>query len=152
MNSCKCIVKAWAPLGLLLALMTVLASYAHADGDNGNIFDKIMKKDTSDSFDGTWDTVTAGVSHFVMVLKQDGKKVTGKYMPGNGKVEGKIKDGSLDLKWSQDGSKGTVRMVLSKDGQWFNGISSNDGDAPTVPRRSWNGCGRWLPPTVIETD
>lgn len=151
MNTRKHSARRWAYLWVLALIGLVgLSAQAKDKKDNkndndDNVLGKIFNPDNSPSFSGTWDTVSSGTSHYVLELKQDGKKVTGNYMPGNGKVDGKIKNGTLDVRWTQDGgSKGLGRLTLSGDGQFFIG-TYNDGDDPAVQQRSWNGWRRTKP-------
>ena len=88
-------------------------------------------------FAGVWETVTDGRFAITLTLEQDRNKVTGTYTPGNGKLEGTIKDRVLRFKWSSDGGQGTGRFIMD-DLDGFSG-SSNKGDNPDDADSTWSG-------------
>jgi len=78
------------------------------------------------SFAGTWKTIAGGTHQYTVTLKQVGKKVTGSYSPGNGKIfEGVVSDNKLAFKWTQDGGyEGTAEFIMDEDGKGFTGTSN----------------------------
>lgn len=117
-------------LALVLCVLGVFASVTHADDDNGKR-----------SFSGTWETVLLEGGPRTLKLDQDGNEVTGKYSPGNGKVEGEVKKKVLRLRWKDDGGKGSANFILSDDGQMFSGRTNNTDD-PDAHGKWWNGVRR----------
>jgi hypothetical protein len=78
------------------------------------------------SFAGTWKTIAGGTNQYTVILKQIGKKVTGSYTPGNGKIlDGVVSDDKLTFKWTQDGGfEGTAVFTMDEDRKGFTGSSS----------------------------
>ena len=59
----------------------------------------------------------------IMVLRQEGDRVTGSFEAVNARVSGTIKDGKLYLTWTERGGRGSAVLVLAKDqkamaGKW----------------------------------
>lgn len=90
-------------------------------------------------FTGVWETVTGSNFHYTVQLTQIGKKVTGTFSPGSGKiVDGKVIGNKVTFRWthSKSGSEGTGEFVLDEDYKGFKGSSSTDG--PLGKTTSWN--------------
>jgi hypothetical protein len=119
-------------------LLMALTGMVRADNDNGNIFDRIFNRSIQDSFAGTWDTATLGNNQRTLKMQQNGNNVTGTYSPGNGKIDGKVRNGVLRLNWKQDSGQGTADFTLSPDGQMFSG-QSKTADKPNASGSWWNG-------------
>jgi hypothetical protein len=113
------------------------------DGDNkrGNV-KKPKNSDNSGntniySFAGTWETHSNN-AQFAMTLQQTGNAVTGTYTPGNGKLEGTVKDNILRFKWSSDSGGGSGRFITDDGEMIFSGSYSN-GDNPDNVDGLWIG-------------
>lgn len=92
----------------LLCLALALATASAALAQNGG------------PWAGVWETRWRdGGAH--LSLQQEGDRVTGTYMPFNGRVEGTVADGSLVGQWTDSGNSGTFEFTLSPDGQTFLG-------------------------------
>ncbi|MGF1447386.1 MAG: mechanosensitive ion channel family protein [Pikeienuella sp.] len=81
-------------------------------------------------FSGDWQTYWRTDSA-VLSLSQDGDRVTGRYEPGDGTVEGTVEGRLLTARWAQPGASGTVVFALSEDGQVLTGRFGNG--------EYWNG-------------
>lgn len=88
-------------------------------------------------FTGEWQTVSGSNYHYTVRLKQIGKRVTGSYSPGNGKIfDGVVVGDKLTFKWTQDGGyEGTGEFTLNDDRKGFTGSST--ASKPTVHTNSW---------------
>lgn len=90
------------------------------------------------SFTGTWKTLAGGSYPYTVILKQIGKKVTGTYSPGNGKIfDGVVTGNKVTFKWTQDGGyEGTGEFTLDKNGKGFTGSST--AVKPKQSTSTWN--------------
>jgi hypothetical protein len=89
------------------------------------------------SLAGTWETISNDAP-FTMTLQQEGDQITGTYTPGNGRIEGTLKDRILRFKWASDGGAGSGRFVFAKSEMAFSGSYSNSDD-PEQADGLWNG-------------
>jgi len=67
----------------------------------------------------------------LMRLEQDGRRVTGTYRPGPGRIDGLVDGRLLTGVWEQEGASGGFSFVLSRDGKSFAGRFDNS--------EYWNG-------------
>lgn len=96
------------------------------------------------TFTGTFTTITAANSTYIMTLKQTGNIVNGQYFTVDGSlagvINGNLVNGTLVYQWSQkDGQKGSGKFVLSSDGKSFQGWWNYSSDDPNKVEGSWNG-------------
>jgi hypothetical protein len=83
---------------------------------------------------GVWDTVVDGKDKFTLTIGETRRGLYGNYTPGNGQAAGRVYEGVLDLKWTQDGHitginlKGRAQLKLSEDGKSFTGTSKTEGE------------------------
>jgi len=90
------------------------------------------------SFAGTWLTLANG-NRFEMRLKQEGKTVTGVYIPLNGRIQGTVSGATLQFKWTQDGGvSGSGSFSMIKGDQSFRGSFRTSGN-PNAVEAPWNG-------------
>ncbi len=73
-----------------------------------------------DVWTGEWQSFWRGGAA-VLVLKQDGARVTGTFQPGNGRIEGQVEDHILRGMWIEGDVSGGLIFALSGDGQTFSG-------------------------------
>ena len=97
-----------ALLVLLQLLCLALATAAAAVAQNGG------------PWAGVWETRwrDGGAN---LSLQQEGDRVTGTYMPLNGRVEGTAANGSLAGRWADSGNTGAFEFTLAPDGETFLG-------------------------------
>ena len=81
-------------------------------------------------FSGDWQTYWRTGSA-VLTLEQEGDRVTGRYQPDDGRIEGTVAGRVLRGTWSQPGASGAVVFALSEDGQVLTGRFGNG--------EYWNG-------------
>jgi hypothetical protein len=90
------------------------------------------------SFAGTWLTVANG-NRFELRLQQRGNRVTGAYIPFNGRIEGTVSGQTLRFKWTQEGGvSGSGKFSMIKSDQSFTGSFRTDGSA-NAAETAWNG-------------
>jgi hypothetical protein len=133
---------------ICLAIATLLfASISPAFGqrpedrnqpDNKSAEPEATTDDPTDttSFAGTWLTLANG-NRFELRLKQEGKTVTGAYIPFNGRIQGTVSGATLHFKWTQEGGvSGSGSFSMIKGDQSFRGSFRTSGNAAET---SWNG-------------
>jgi hypothetical protein len=108
--------------------------------DNKSTEPEVRPDDSTEttSFAGTWLT-TANGNRFELRLQQRGNRVTGVYIPFNGRIEGTVSGQTLRFKWTQEGGvSGSGRFSMIKSDQSFTGSFRTDGSAKAV-ETAWNG-------------
>jgi len=89
------------------------------------------------SFDGVWDTVSSAAGNFTLILKVEGKNITGHFGHSNASLDGTLqgriaKNGSsFGYSYSQPGidRSGTGTFALSADGTGISGDFFSEQDA-----------------------
>jgi hypothetical protein len=109
---------------------------------------------TAASFNGTWDTISAGRYAIPLTISQNGTSVTGVYPGNNGKIEGTVSGKVLRFKWRSDGGTGSGRFIMDESGTSFSG-TFNRGNNPDDVDSTWNGKrpeaggGKTVPPAPL---
>ncbi len=81
-------------------------------------------------WEGEWHTFWRG-GQALMVLEQDGARVTGTYRPGNGQIVATARDGQLTGSWAEEGASGGLSFAMGPNGDSFAGRFDNG--------EYWNG-------------
>lgn len=61
----------------------------------------------------------------LMRLVQEGDQVTGSYQPGDGRIDGSVRDGQLIARWREGDDEGSLNAALARDGRSFSGRFGN---------------------------
>lgn len=72
------------------------------------------------AWQGTWNSYWRDGAA-LLVLEQEGAGVTGRFSPGEGRVEGTVRGALLELDWQVGAATGTAVFALSADGRSFTG-------------------------------
>ena len=108
--------------------------------DNKSTEPEVRTDDSTEttSFAGTWLTVANG-NRFELRLQQRGNRVTGDYIPFNGRIEGTVSGQTLRFKWTQEGGvSGSGKFSMIKSDQSFTGSFRTAGN-PNAAETPWNG-------------
>ena len=153
--------KLRSALTLFVCLFALVAALACSFGASTPAPTPKSAQTQSCKWTGTWDTEWGGVTNgtALLVLRQQGKKVTGEYTYAwvdsevNGQLEGTVDETRLTGTWQEGDSVGTLTFDLKKNCNDFTGEWNRD----TGEGGDWNGTRvKFTPPeptsvTVDET-
>lgn len=126
--ACVLLLLALAPLGPTVparAQTTGEAIMSEAAGAGAVVQDAAATDWTGD-WRSFWRTGQA-----LMSLRQEGRRITGTYQPGDGRIEGEVEGVLFTGTWAQPGSEGVFEFAMAPDGRSFVGRYGNG--------EYWNG-------------